>query len=422
MRKCISIIIPVFNGEKYIRQCLDSVLSQTLKELEIICIDDGSSDDSKKIIGEYMKRNRNIFLINHPDNQGPGPARNAGIKRARGEYIAFLDADDFYLDIDALEKMYFLCKSNHTLVCGSYRMNLDCGKKKRTRIIKDDSEIAEKRKIAVYSDYQFDYEYQNFIFNRQMILDSDILFPAYRRFQDPPFLVKALHQAKVFSVADTFLYCYRVSNIVFKLSQSKIRDLLDGLTENLLFAQKHKLDILFQNTVGRIEYEYCSIICHNISNDDTSILERLLNINRIISGDNNADISLIRPLKMLLNNSMSYYAEYECILNKLIEKCSSIAVYGAGKIAAAFLNYLDQKNQIKKIRTVLVTKAGIEKSLGGIPIIPIDEVQSLDGGIIFIATGAIYHKEICELLNNKGFYDYEIVDDVFLHQLAGEWL
>ena len=71
---------------------------------------------------------------------------------------------------------------------------------------------------------------------------------------------------------------------------------------------------------------------------------------------------------------------------------------------------------------MLVTKAGIEKSLGGIPIIPIDEVQSLDGGIIFIATGAIYHKEICELLNNKGFYDYEIVDDVFLHQLAGEWL
>lgn len=101
----VSVIIPIYNNEKYIKQCVESVLEQTLKDLEVICIDDGSMDDSAKIVKNIMSMEERIVLLQQA-NQGPGIARNLGIKKAKGKYVVFLDADDYYLDKDALEKMY----------------------------------------------------------------------------------------------------------------------------------------------------------------------------------------------------------------------------------------------------------------------------------------------------------------------------
>jgi len=90
----LSVIIPVYNKEKYLRQCLDSVLDQGLKELEVIAVDDGSTDSSGAILDEYARRDPRIKAV-HQKNQGAGPARNTGLELAAGDYIFFLDADDF---------------------------------------------------------------------------------------------------------------------------------------------------------------------------------------------------------------------------------------------------------------------------------------------------------------------------------------
>lgn len=90
----ISVIIPVFNAAKYLRKCMDSICNQTYKEIEIICINDGSGDDSLSILNEYASSNTNIIVINQP-NQGVSTARNNGIERATGQYITFIDSDDF---------------------------------------------------------------------------------------------------------------------------------------------------------------------------------------------------------------------------------------------------------------------------------------------------------------------------------------
>lgn len=102
----VSVIMAVYNGEKYIRQALDTVTMQTLKEIEIICVDDGSVDGTMEILKEYEKKDSRIRILSHPEKtDGAAEARNMGMDAARGEYLSFLDADDFF-EPDMLEKAY----------------------------------------------------------------------------------------------------------------------------------------------------------------------------------------------------------------------------------------------------------------------------------------------------------------------------
>lgn len=91
----VSVIIPVYNAEQYLRQCLDSVVNQTLEDIEIICVDDGSTDSSVAILKEYAARDSRVRLIREK-NRGAGAARNQGLREANGDYLSFLDADDFF--------------------------------------------------------------------------------------------------------------------------------------------------------------------------------------------------------------------------------------------------------------------------------------------------------------------------------------
>lgn len=106
----VSIIIPIYNVEKYLRECLDSVINQTLHDIEIICVNDGSTDDSLSILEEYSSHDNRLILINK-QNGGTSSARNFGIKNAYGEYLYFLDSDD-YIDVRAMEILYHISVEN----------------------------------------------------------------------------------------------------------------------------------------------------------------------------------------------------------------------------------------------------------------------------------------------------------------------
>lgn len=108
----VSVIIPVCNGEKYLRQCLDSVLGQTLKNFEMICVDDGSTDSSPGILESYAQRYACIKVL-HQENMFAGAARNHGMRHACGKYLAFIDCDDF-AEPDYLEKLTDLCEKYQT--------------------------------------------------------------------------------------------------------------------------------------------------------------------------------------------------------------------------------------------------------------------------------------------------------------------
>ena len=105
----VSVILPVYNVSEYLRQCMDSIVGQTLKDIEIICVDDGSTDDSLEILKEYEAKDKRVKVIEQK-NAGAGAARNNGLAIATGEYLSFLDSDDFF-EPDMLEKAYEKGKS-----------------------------------------------------------------------------------------------------------------------------------------------------------------------------------------------------------------------------------------------------------------------------------------------------------------------
>ena len=109
-RPKVSVLVPVYNVEKYVGMCLDSLLCQTLKDMEIICIDDGSTDNSSAILAEYAKRDSRIIIITK-ENTGYGASMNLGLSRAKGEYIGIVESDDYALP-EMFEQLYIKAQEN----------------------------------------------------------------------------------------------------------------------------------------------------------------------------------------------------------------------------------------------------------------------------------------------------------------------
>lgn len=415
----VSIIIPVYNCEDYIETCISSVQKQSLKELEMICIDDGSTDGSAKVIRRMAEADQRIILLEQ-SNQGAGRARNYGIRKARGKYLAFLDADDYYLDFDALKKMVKLCEEKQVHICGSLRKCLESGKEKTECLfqkIKSETNKELEKCIYKYHDFQMDYDYQSFLFDREMLIQNSVMFPDYRRFQDPPFMVKAMYCAERFVIADTYLYCYRKSEMAGRFTEAKTIDLLKGLLDNLKFADEHNLAKLFSMTQERLEYEYAGIIYHNISGNESPITALLLEADRIINQKKGTTDDMIRPLKKFREEGFYNAEVYEEKLLLQFEGNEQFALYGAGKYARAFLHYLEQKNVKEKIKTIVVTSITDNAAdLSGIPLIPITEFSGRKEKIL-VALGANFHKEIENTLRAEKIDHYQLIDDVFLSGL-----
>lgn len=127
--KSLSIVVLVYNLEKYLPRCLDSLVNQTLEDIEILCVDDGSTDSAPRIIDEYEKKYPNKVKAFHKENGGEFTTRNYGLERATGEYVTFVDTDD-YVEPNWAEKLYNVAKENDAdlAVCGFERIDLDTGK------------------------------------------------------------------------------------------------------------------------------------------------------------------------------------------------------------------------------------------------------------------------------------------------------
>ena len=133
----ISVIIPVYNVEKYLSQCLDSVINQTYKNLEIICVDDSSTDNSLEILKEYAQKDTRIKIIKNEKNLGLGLTRNEGVKVAKGEYIHFLDSDD-WMNLNAYEKLFDTVKKINfpdVITFSYFSHNQITGKIKKIRLL-----------------------------------------------------------------------------------------------------------------------------------------------------------------------------------------------------------------------------------------------------------------------------------------------
>ena len=163
----VSIIVPVYGVEKYIDKCLDSLVNQTLKDIEIIVVNDGSLDNSQKIVDKYVKKYPKMVKSYIKKNGGQGSARNFGIKHSIGEYIGYVDSDD-YVELDMYEKLYKKAKSKkyEIVVCGNYNVKEDYSSKIEDVFVSSYQTNLENSmfgKIAVW----------NKIYKRELIVDNN---------------------------------------------------------------------------------------------------------------------------------------------------------------------------------------------------------------------------------------------------------
>lgn len=414
----VSIIIPIYNMENYIEVSIESIQRQTLKELEIICIDDGSTDDSVSLLQKLIEQDKRIRLF-FQKHQGAGSARNMGIQEAKGEYVIFLDADDFYLDESALQSMYDACINSGTAVCGSRRKNLQDGELKESsyRAFLQDNVLSGQ--VFSYQDYQMDYDYQSYLFSRKMLVDGDIFFPNYLRYQDPPFMVRAMYTAMQFTYVDKYLYCYRISNSVKKFNAVKTADLVRALLDNMQFAEKHNLDILWEKTVERLEYEYASLIVHSMGKENATILQLLIRANEMVSHVRQDETYMIRPLRLMMEAASEW--NYRKYLEKLLDKADSLVIYGTGMMGQAFLKYLLKNLRREQIRCFLVTSLSDNlKTIQGIPVVSLEqfvETGLLGNELIVVAVDGCNQKEVERILLKNSLGNVELLDTVFLSEL-----
>lgn len=411
----VSVIIPVYNAEQYLEQCIGSVLAQSEKEIEIICVNDGSTDQSVQIIQQFISLDARIILLQQK-NCGPGEARNLALKRARGKYIAFLDADDYYLDKHALELMVDVCEKKHMFVCASLRKVIANGVEKETAI-----QGMKKNIILDYQNYQMDYDYQSYLFQKDFLLKNNFYFPNYRRFEDPVFLTKVLFSAKNFIVADTYLYCYRSPVMAARFDTKNIIDLLKGILDNLIFAVNHELNILFANTVFRLEYEYYGIIIHNISATNLQMIELLIQANQLIREQNKNPDYILRPLGRLLVNMYQHekdlLKEYEKDLLKRIEQQNKIILYGAGWFGKLFLSYLKNHHLSEKVLFFVVSDLkGNTLQIDGIPVVTLQDLNQQEKPLILVTVGEKISREVENYLKENRYEKYEVIEEPFLLQ------
>lgn len=262
----ISIIMPVYNAKKYLKESINSVLTQDLVDIELICIDDGSTDNSLNILKE-MKSIDNRVVVLKQKNSGSGLARNKAIKNAQGEFIAFMDSDDWYPSKDVLSTLFYKAKEyNQKIVGGSFVRYYENGKIESEFSGVYSAYKFEKDEVIPFGSYQFDYGYHRFLYNRQMIIDNNIYFPDYRRFQDPPFFLRAMIASSSFYSVNKAVYAYRKGHQVIEWDIEKIKGLLTGLLENLVISKKKKFEKLHYLIIDRIENDFFKIIKGNFEN------------------------------------------------------------------------------------------------------------------------------------------------------------
>lgn len=215
----VSVIVPIFNKEAYLKECLDSLINQSLKEIEIICVNDGSTDNSLTILKEYSQKDSRIIISNQ-DNNGPGNARNNGLKKSKGEYVAFIDADD-WIELDTLKKVYENAKENDSdLVLFNAIEHLP-DKNYRKRIYYPEN---------IEGTFDFN-EKKDLVMNNYLIVctklhklsflqENNIEFSNSDLFEDVYFHVKSIIKAKKISYLNTIFYNYRRTNTNTRQSNS----------------------------------------------------------------------------------------------------------------------------------------------------------------------------------------------------------
>ena len=266
----VSVIVPIYNVEKYLEKCINSLLSQTLEDIQIILVNDGSKDNSGNIAREYEKNNKNRIIYVEKENGGLSDARNHGLKYATGDFIAFLDSDD-YIEKNAYEEMY-------------------------NKAIEENADYVEcdfiwefPNKIRVDKQYPYKNKKEmlsfvrvvawNKLIKRQLIIDNNLEFPKGLRYEDVEFTYKLIPFINKFAYVDKpFIHYVQREGSIANVQNERTAEIFTVLDNVIEFYKKNNI---YEKYRDELEYNYaryllCSSLKRMCKIKDKTIREKLL--------------------------------------------------------------------------------------------------------------------------------------------------
>lgn len=311
----VSIILPIYNVEAYLEECIGSLLNQTLKEIEIIAINDGSTDRSKEIIDKYRHCNKNIIYLEQK-NQGVSVARNLGLQYARGKYVLYMDSDD-YLEHECLQLLYDKAEKTHSsIVIYSHREIYE--RKQENLIVPviiniDDTKKYKGHEVAdMVLRGKFLGTPWNKLFRRDDLIREGIEFEPGRYVQDWYPIFVQIYKSQTISFLNKPLYSYRIreTSTTGKKTQKNIDDYTHAATQIISYAKKEKLNensirVIKCSAIATILRRYYELNLLKKKNDYRKIEER------------HKEVFEISPKQILECKDIGYRIKIELMAYKL---------------------------------------------------------------------------------------------------------
>lgn len=414
--KKISVIIPIYNVEKYLCQCLDSIRNQTFKDLEIICIDDGSTDSCTQILDDFAK-NDSRFVVVHKKNEGYGKAINQGIEIAEGEFIGIVDGDDYilphmyetlYSQIISIKELDFV-KSDYLIFYGddSFRIHSSFCSNYYDRI------ITAKERVQMFN---FPATIWTGLYRRSFLKEKRIECSETpgASFQDEGFNFRSLIRYNKIKWLNNAFYMYRQDN-----PSSSIKD------KSKIFTATHEYELIkesltsteYENNKYIYIYKRIQKLLPSFRRADDSIKKDYLrfccseydSIKNIICDQGFDDYaSIIECLESIHSDPDKYLEKFLAEKNKVMEN-NEIYVYGAGQRAFRVLSAMSENGVIKNVINIIVSHLTEKKEMFGVEIKQFDKVNIFEKNALFVIAvkkGTSAYEQIEQSLNEKGISNY----------------
>lgn len=266
----VSVIVPIYNVEKYLEKCINSLLSQTLEDIQIILVNDGSKDNSGNIAKEYEKNNKNRIIYVEKENGGLSDARNYGLKYATGDFVAFLDSDD-YIEKNAYEEMYNKAIEENAdyVECDFIWEFPDKNRVDKQYTYKNKKEMLSFVRVVAW----------NKLIKRQLIIDNNLKFPKGLRYEDVEFTYKLIPFINKFTYVDKpFIHYVQREGSIANVQNERTAEIFTVLDNVIEFYKENNI---YDEYRDELEYNYaryllCSSLKRMCKIKDKTIREKLL--------------------------------------------------------------------------------------------------------------------------------------------------
>lgn len=403
----ISIIIATYNTAQYIEECLLSIISQTLQPIEVIVIDDGSTDETELILKKYKEKYPYLRVL-YQENYGQAVAINRALEYVRGEYIAFMDPDDKYPCDDCLERLYYAAKSSGALMCGGNVILNDYkdGKIKKGYTAGDGDDNRLKNCYISVEDYYYLYGHTRYLYDSKMIKENNIKHGVYRRYGDQVLTLGAMIAAGKIYELDYPVYEYRVNHYPEIYDEQTWLDIFKAFKDTISFMIQHDMKKMYKKNVYNVYKSWIAKVYKWINGNEEwkNIIDDIQNT--------------------MIKSGWSYENE---LIYKTIEKVEletkkteevfdlgmPLVIYGAGTNTGKFVEKFSDR--INLIKGIAVTNIDKNEEKYGFKVKPLkDFIEFKDEIIVIVTPEGDVGSEMYEYACMLGYKNIKRIDMQFV--------